>query len=210
MLVALVFVPILVGTLRMVEVFGGPHVLPPNPRVDASPVPVVVHILSVSLYAVLGAFQFSAGLRSRRPGWHRRVGRALVASGLIVASSGLWMTLLYPRPEGTGDLLYLFRLAAGSAMAASIILGFAAIRRRDVARHRAWMTRAYAIALGAGTQVFTQGFGETILGDGAVTNALLAGAGWAINLVVAECVIRRTPDRRRRGPRRATAWPGAA
>ena len=42
-------------------------------------------------------------------------------------------------------------------MAASIILGLTAIRRRDVPRHRAWMTRAYALALGAATQVFTQG-----------------------------------------------------
>ena len=28
------------------------------------------------------------------------------------------------------------------AMVASIVLGFAAIRRREVARHRAWMIRA--------------------------------------------------------------------
>ena len=33
-------------------------------------------------------------------------------------------------------------------MAASIILGLAAIRRRDIDRHRTWMTRAYALALG--------------------------------------------------------------
>ena len=76
--------------------------------------------------------------------------------GLAVAFSALWMTLFYPRQPGTGELAYLFRLAFGSGMAASIVLGFAAIRRGDVARHRAWMTRAYALALGAGTQVFTR------------------------------------------------------
>ena len=54
-------------------------------------------------------------------------------------------------------------------MAACIVLGFAAIRRGDVARHRAWMTRAYALALGAGTQVFTLGIGAAVFGPGELT-----------------------------------------
>jgi hypothetical protein len=83
-------------------------------------------------------------------------GRVLVALGLAVAFSALWMTQFYHRQPGTGELTYVFRLTAGSGMAASIILGFAAIRRGDLTRHQAWMTRAYALALGAGTQVFTQ------------------------------------------------------
>jgi hypothetical protein len=33
-------------------------------------------------------------------------------------------------------------------MVLSIILGFAAIRRRDIIGHRAWMMRGYAIGLG--------------------------------------------------------------
>ena len=69
------------------------------------------------------------------------------------------------------------------------LLGFTAIRRRDIARHRAWMTRAYALALGAGTQVFTQGIGEAILGTHEGTRDLLLGAAWVINLAVAEHVI---------------------
>ncbi|WP_202805068.1 DUF2306 domain-containing protein, partial [Arthrobacter sp. TB 26] len=103
----------------------------------ASPVAVVVHIISAILYAVLGAFQFSAGFRRRRPGWHRSAGRVLVVLGLAVALSALWMTLFYPRQPGTGALVYVFRLAFGSGMAAAIILGVAAIRHGDVTRHRA-------------------------------------------------------------------------
>ena len=53
------------------------------------------------------------------------------------------------------------------------------------------MTRAYALALGAGTQVFTQGIGQPILGTGPVVVGLLLGAGWLINLGVAEYVLRR-------------------
>jgi len=76
-------------------------------------------------------------------------------------------------------------------MGASIIRGFTSIRRGDIAAHRAWMTRAYALALGAGTQVFTQGIGEAAFGAGEIRTDLMLGAGWGINLAVAEWVIRR-------------------
>ena len=188
-LIALALVPILAGSARLAEILGGPALLPP--RDDPSPVPLAVHIVSVIVYAVLGAFQFSAGLRRRRIGWHRAAGRVLVLAGLLVAISALWLALFFPRTEG-GDLLYVFRLLAGSGLAASLVLGVAAIGRRDVARHRAWMTRAYALALGAGTHVFTLGFGKPIVGDGDLSIALLQSAGWAINLAVAEWVIRRS------------------
>jgi uncharacterized membrane protein len=195
-LVALVLIPAIAGSLRLVELAGGPLVIPANPRMTASPWPVVVHIMCAVPYAVLGAFQFSSGFRRRRPGWHRASGRVAVGLGLAVAFSALWMTLFYASQHGTGELSYLFRLAFGSGMAASIILGFTAIRRGDVVRHIAWMTRAYALALGAGTQVFTLGIGKAVFGTGALTTDLSLGAGWAINLVVAEYVIRRHGSRR--------------
>jgi uncharacterized membrane protein SirB2 len=191
-LIALSLVPILSGSARLLELSGGPALLPA--RFDPSSVPLVVHIVSVIVYAVLGAFQFSARLR-RRNGWHRRAGRLLVVVGLIVALSAIWMTLFYPRSEG-GDLLYVFRLLAASGMIASIVLGFLAIRRRDIVQHRAWMTRAYAIALGAGTQVFTLGIGEAVVGTSDLSIALLQGLAWVINLAVAERVIRRRTVRR--------------
>jgi uncharacterized membrane protein YozB (DUF420 family) len=202
-LVALSVVPIIAGSLRLVELSGGAAVLPAKPT---STLPLVLHIVSASVYSVLGAFQFSAGFRRRRPGSHRIAGRLLVVLGLIVASSALWLTISTPRFEGSGDLYFLFRLVFGSAMVLSIVLGFRAIRRRDVPRHRAWMIRAYAIALAAGAQVFTLGIGEAIVGKGDTSSALFAGAGWVINLAVAEWVIRRRPARhvapgRARAPR---------
>jgi uncharacterized membrane protein len=195
-LVALVLIPAIAGTLRLVELAGGPHVLPANPRITASPVPVVVHIISAVGYAILGAFQFSAALRRRRPGWHRVAGRVLVILGLAVAFSALWLAQFYPRQPGTGDLAYVFRLAFGSGMAASILLGVTAIRRGDVASHRAWMTRAYALALGAGTQVFTQGIGSAVFATSERATDLSLGAAWVVNLAVAEHVIRRHGSRR--------------
>lgn len=205
-LVLLSLVPVTAGVLRIVEISGGPQLLPDNPRVDASPAPVVFHVVAAASYALVGALQFSARLRRRHPGWHRKAGRVLVATGLVVAVSGLWLTLLHPGAPG-GAWLWSVRLVVGSAMGASLVAGIWAIRRRDIVAHRAWMIRAYSLALGAGTQVFTEGLGEAALGTGDTSKAVSLSAGWIINAVVAEWVIRR-PDRlRRRSSRPALAPP---
>jgi hypothetical protein len=82
----------------------------------------------------------------------------------------------------------------GWAMAASIVLGIVAIRRRDVGGHRAWIMRAYAIGMGAGTQVVVHLPWFLIAGvPGELARALLMGAGCAINLAVAGWIIRRGP-----------------
>ena len=201
-LVVLSLIPVISGSLRLLEIAGGPQLLPTNPRIDASPAPLVVHVLGAALYAFLGAFQFSARLRRRHLNWHRRSGRILVVAGLAVAGSGLWMTLFYSGAPG-GDLLWGIRLLVGSAMAAFIVLGFAAIRRRDIPAHRAWMIRAYALGLGAGTQVFTEGIGEALFGTSDLSTAISLGSGWVINAVVAEWVIRRPSVRRAARARRA-------
>lgn len=187
-------IPMAAGAVRLTELTGGAAVTPDNARFFASPLPVVVHIVGASVFALLGAFQFSARFRRSRPGWHRMAGRLLVPLGLLVGLSALWMTLFYPRPVGDGDLLAAFRLLFGSAMIVSIVLGFAAIRRRDVRRHQAWMMRGYAIGLGAGTQALTLMLGGLIAGPTTeLSRALLMGAGWVINLAVAEWAIRKRP-----------------
>ena len=194
-LVVLSLIPVISGSLRLIEAAGGPQLMPVNPRIGASPAPLVVHVLAAALYAVLGAFQFPARLRRRHPGWHRRSGRILVGAGLAVAGSGLWMTLFYSGAPG-GVLLWAIRLLVGSTMAAAIVLGFTAIRRRDIAAHRAWMIRAYALGLGAGTQAFTEGIGEALFGTGDLSKAISMGFAWVINALVAEWVIRRPSVRR--------------
>ena len=81
------------------------------------------------------------------------------------------------------------------------------------------MMRGYAIGLGAGTQVFTVApwilvFGRTE----APVRAVLMGAGWLINLAVAEYLIRSastSPERPaaahgRRAPAVSASQPGRA
>lgn len=196
-LLALGLVPLLAGAWRLVQLGAGAELTPDNARFIAAPVPVVLHVLSAMFFSTLGALQFAPGLRRRRPGWHRVAGRWLVPFGLVTALSGLWMTLFYPagtEPPASfdGAAVQAMRLVAGSAMALSLCLGVAAVLRRDLARHQAWMTRGYALGLGAGTQVLTHlpwFLFPSIQGE--VARALFMGAGWAINLAVAEWLISR-------------------
>jgi uncharacterized membrane protein len=196
-LIALSVVPGVAGVVRLTELAGGAAVTADNARFFASPLPVVLHVLAAVAYSVLGAFQFAPAFRRRRPGWHRGAGRILAPCGLLAALSGLWMAHFYPWPAGDGQLVYLERLVFGSAMAASIVLALAAVRRRDFASHGAWMIRAYAIGLGAGTQVLTH-LPWFVLADGKpgeLPRAVMMGAGWVVNVVVAEWIIRRGRSR---------------
>jgi uncharacterized membrane protein len=205
-LIALSIVPILAGAFRLTELVSGAEITANNARFFASPIPVTVHIVSVTVFSLLGALQFVPSLRRGRPSWHRIAGRILVPAGVLVALSGMWMTVFYPRPAGDGEALVVVRLIVGSTMLASIVLAVFAIQRRDFASHGAWMTRGYAIALGAGTQVFTLLPWTVLFGPIGAADELprtvLMTAGWVINLAVAEYVIRRRvqrPNRRSAG-----------
>ena len=190
-LLILALVPTVAGVGRLAALAGAGDPTPENARFFAAPLPVVLHIVAASLFAVLGAFQFAPKLRRRTSGWHRRVGALLVVCGFVVALSGLWMTIVYPNAEGDGAALYLLRLVFGGGMLASMIMASRAIGRRDFAAHGAWMTRAYAIAMGAGTQVVTHLPYFLFVGKpGEGVRAVLMGAGWVLNVAVAEWWIR--------------------
>jgi len=198
-LLALTVVPVTAGIVRLVTLALGVELAPEDARFADSPLPVVLHILAVIPFAVLGAFQFVPGLRRRRR-WHRVSGRIVAPAGIVAALSGLWMTLFYPRTPYDSDLLTATRVVVVCAMLVSLVLGLAAILRRDFVRHRAWMIRGYALGMGAGTQVITLLPLTLVAGTpGPFPRALGMGAAWAINVVVAEWVIRR-PARRRPRP----------
>jgi hypothetical protein len=193
-LVVLSLIPVIAGSVRLGELGGGAEVTPANARFFANPLPVVVHIVSSSVFCVVGAFQFSKGLRRRYRRWHRSVGRALVPLGLAAGASGLWLTLAYPFVEPDAWALYWIRLVVGSAMVASIGLAVLALLRRDYPSHGAWMIRGYAIGLGAGTQVLTFLVWSLIGGPNTeFGRVVVMGSGWVLNMIVAEWVIRRNP-----------------
>ena len=191
-LIFLSIVPLLGGLVRLNELAGNAKITADNARFFAAPVPVVVHIATACLFCLLGALQFSRGFRTRKPQWHRAAGRPLIAAGLISALSGLWLTLTYPHVAGDGPTLYYVRLVVGVAMTLFILFAINAIRQRNFMRHGDFMIRAYALGLGAGTQVFTHL--PWIISGGmpsAMSRDAAMAAGWLINALVAEWVIRK-------------------
>lgn len=185
-LLVLTAVPVIAGAFRVTELSSGAAVTEENARFFADPVPVLLHIVGASLFCVLGAFQFPRGPR------HRATGRLIVPCGVIAALSGVWMALVYELPDHDGELIMVFRIVFGTGMAGALVLGFRAARQRRFAAHGAWMVRGYAIGQGAGSQAVVFGLWTGIAGVPTEnTRALLLAAGWVLNLVVAEWIIRR-------------------
>lgn len=189
-LLLLALIPALGGAVRVSELASDPVLTADNARFVTQPVPVLVHIVCVTVYSMLGAFQFVPSLRRRS--WHRLAGRVLFPAGLGVALTGLWMTAFYDLPDKDTVVVNGVRYVVGVVMVVSLVLGVRAALRRDFVTHRAWMMRAYALAMGAGTQALLLGPYIVVAGiPGPVVNTVLMTAAWVINAAVAEWVIRR-------------------
>lgn len=59
-LIVLSLIPVIAGAVRLTELLGGPQITANNARFVDSPIPVTVHIVSVTLYSLLAALQFVA------------------------------------------------------------------------------------------------------------------------------------------------------
>jgi hypothetical protein len=189
-LLLLALVPALGGAARVSELAADPALTADNARFVTQPIPVLVHIVCVTVYSMLGAFQFVPSLRRRS--WHRRAGRVLFPAGLGVALTGLWMTAFYDLPAKDTVVVNGVRYVVGVVMVVSLVLGVRAALRHDFVAHPAWMMRAYALAMGAGTQALLLGPYIALEGmPGPITNTVLMTAAWVINAAVAEWVIHR-------------------
>ncbi len=112
------------------------------------PVLTMFHIIPGFLFMVLAPLQFVRRLRSSRPRLHRWTGRVVIASGLIIGTTGLVMSTrmaIGGANETAATMLFaIFLLFA-------LVKAFLSIRRGKVAQHREWMIRAFAIGLAVAT-----------------------------------------------------------
>lgn len=115
---------------------------------EANRVVVYVHVFASSIALLLGPFQFIDGLRARRIDLHRWMGRLYLGVGVLVGGlAGLHMAVY-----AFGGIVS--QLGFGGLALAWLYTGFrayAAIRAKDVAAHRRWMVRNFALAFGAVT-----------------------------------------------------------
>ena len=105
------------------------------------------HITGGGLALLLGPLQFWRGLRERLPRVHRWTGRVYLTAVGVAGLAGLVIAPLNDAGLigvfGFGVLALLWIATGWSA--------YRAIRRRDIARHRAWMMRNFALSYAAVT-----------------------------------------------------------
>ncbi|MFE6964089.1 DUF2306 domain-containing protein [Agromyces sp. NPDC057679] len=103
------------------------------------------HIVAGGFALVVGPLQFWKCLRTRHPRVHRWTGRSYLVAVGIAGVAGLVIA-----PVNDAGLVGLFGFGAlGVLWLVTGWLGYRAIRRRDVASHRAWMMRNFALTYAA-------------------------------------------------------------
>lgn len=192
-LLLLAFIPVIAGMGRLLQLATVTQPAPEDARFFDSPISAVLHIVGASVFAVLGVFQFVPSWRRRWPRAHRTVGWILVPAAALGTLGGLWMTAFYPLPPHETPLLTAFRAVFGLLIFGALLMGTRAALRRNFQVHGQWMLRAYAVAMGAGTQSLLLAPVFVLKGPvDALPNSLIMGACWIGNLVFAELWIRRS------------------
>lgn len=162
-----------------------------RPPLDASfmerPWAIGVHASFGGLALFLGLFQMSQRLRTKRPDIHRWMGRITVPIAVISGSAGLWLAVY--SYGGWITHLGFGGLAIGTISCP--ILGWLAMRRKDVTAHRAWMLRTFLLLFSAVTlRIFLMPLATTL---GFLTAyQIVSWLCWVPNILFAEYLIRRS------------------
>jgi uncharacterized membrane protein len=162
-------------------------------RFAAHPRATLLHVVPGGLFLLVAPLQFSPWIRRRHLLVHRWSGRVLVALALASVGPGLFFGLLVPYAGWTEAVVIAF---FGGLFLVALTRAVAAIRRGDVARHRRWMIRSYAVAIGiATTRVFGAGLDLLLSPAGFPPRGLFVLAiatGWTATVLAAELWIART------------------
>lgn len=110
--------------------------------------PTLWHVIPAAFLLLLAPLQFVAGIRTRYLGLHRWSGRVLLVVAVPIALSGLFLGIVMPFggvSEAIAVMLFggVFMFAGARA--------FIAVRKGDIAHHREWMLRMFAVAVGIST-----------------------------------------------------------
>lgn len=162
------------------------------PILSRHPISEAAHRVGGALLLLLGAAQLLPRLRAR-PALHRFTGRVFLALSLLAVASAIWMAAAYPFAIGERAPTLVF----GALLVAFAVKGFVHARRREIAAHREWMIRCYAVGLGIGTLRLMVALLVNL--TSLETRQVFVPAMWAgfsVTLIVAEIWIRRTRSRR--------------
>jgi uncharacterized membrane protein len=187
----LTFIPVLTAVMNTVQIPTGTYA-PDSAHLAVAPLSWFLHALTGVAFGVTGPMNFVLALRRRFGRLHRVTGWIFFGSGLVLALSALSL-LLSVEPQRT-PVADIARGVFGLALLLSLAMAIAAIRRRDIPRHRAWVIRAYAVGMGLGTVALV--FFPIYLVTGApptgLASDILFAASWSLNIGFAEWVVRRS------------------
>jgi uncharacterized membrane protein len=168
---------------------------------------LVVHALPAGLTLIIGPWQFVPRLRARFPRLHRVMGRVYLISVVAASMAAAYAAAVTPSGFALQVAFYLL-IAAWLYTAAQ---AYRTIRRREVALHRIWMIRNYALTFAAVTLRVYLVIGTQVLPSSVPYKDIYTAAAWAGllgNVLVAEYfIIQRTlaPLARRAGRAKETA-----
>lgn len=108
---------------------------------------ILLHLIPALLFVLLVPLQFVSSLRRRHPKFHRWTGRVVMASGVVIGTSALWLSV---HPAG-GLVESTATVSFGCFFLFSLVKAWIHIRNRRVEFHREWVLRMTAIALGVAT-----------------------------------------------------------
>ena len=160
---------------------------------------IIGHIIGGMIAMAVGPFQFIAGLRNSKPRIHHWLGRVYFGGCVLGGCCGLYMAFFahggFPASLGFGMLAVAWLTCAAMALIR--------IRARNIAAHREWVLRSYALTLAAFTLRIYLAVHGTLLGTEVIdlpfTQMYVAVAWicWVPNLMAAECYINLSRQRLR-------------
>lgn len=152
------------------------------------PLLIHTHAGAAGLALLLGPWQFSRRLRTRRPRLHRVVGRLYLGAGIVLGGlSGLALSRL---AQG-GWVAQLGFACLALAWLYSGWRGYVAIRRGERVQHRRWMLRNHALTLAAVSLRIYVGVTLAAGWPFDTAYAVIAWLCWLPHLVIAQWWLRR-------------------
>lgn len=117
-------------------------------RYALHPVAAYGHMLPGVLYLLGAPLQLARRFRTRHLRAHRRLGRVVLVAGVICGVTAVVVGVWFPYG---GPVEASAAVVFGAWFVAALLLAYRRVRRRDIAGHRRFMIRAFAVGLAVGT-----------------------------------------------------------
>ena len=159
----------------------------------AVPFIFIIHALAGSIVLISGPLQFNRRLLSRQQKLHRVLGRAYVVAIWFSSIGGLLSALFFEVDLAARTLFGVLSIL----WFGTTTMAFLRIRKREIAAHREWMIRSFALSLFfVSFSFWVPGLTSTSLPE-AVSYPLALFLSWGLNLIAAEVWISRTSTQSR-------------